>query len=289
MSTCEGASGPFREYAAGPYEIEASFPLNGIFSDTAHWFRDRGTATAQFAPDAVATQRLGVPTYRLTNVVEGDVLIYWEEAHCEADCSYCDSPCDDNAVHIAAPDMTAPTRPDVALRTVLVSTPDTSTLCPDLDVLEIDIAVSDDVEPLANIALVAYIAPTREEVAQMTMPTTTFGFDYRAQGARHTLTILLGESEGHVRDGENPFTSPDTFCVAFAAFDRAGNLSERSETTCLDTNDENDPTVVWVDDSIYSSGCCHTAPDAGPATALLAAAVALVLRGTGRARRPGTP
>lgn len=252
-----------------PGPIEPAFPANGMFLSTPRWMFYRGPNQLVLVDDPEASARLAIDVERPAEPLEiGEVLQF-----------KCDDPgqCSGYRVVIVAPDLVPPATPELEVRTLLVEDPDEAGAfsCPDADRLELTIATSDDATETLDIGFVAYIAPTEAEVAALTEPTIAFGFD---PGHADVSTIFLGESAGRLRDG-SPFLSPDPYCFSIAAFDRAGNLSARSTTTCLDTTDENDPTVVFVEGL---DGCgCASGGDGGLGVLLVLALVS----GWGRAVR----
>jgi hypothetical protein len=259
-------------------------PTNGFFTyGDPTWFRN-GVAV-ELAEDVELGARIGMPTYKPVQPLRpGDELTFWDD-WCEPACSYCESDCEGMLLTIGPADITAPTKPELTVHTRLVRDPASpgAWSCGDADSLEIQVTVTDDMSPIRDIGMVAYVAPTLAELPAMTTPTHAIGLGYDAAGSFAIIEIGLGEASGHIRGGSDPFTSPDPFCFSLAAFDAAGNLSERSDPVCVETDNENDPSVVWVE----STGCGCQSTAAGPSSLLLVAIVALVIRGTGRARRPG--
>lgn len=272
----------------GPDSIDPGFPSNGMFGAySGGWILDGNPL--ELSPDAATSAKLGIEVFRPVQALKpGDALGYWDE-YCEPACSYCPSDCEGYGAAIASPDLVAPSMPELTVHTLLVRDPDGAGgwSCGDTDSLEISISVSDDMVPIDRLGLVAYIARTPEEVGMLTTPSTVMGLDYsyEPRDGFATSTVVLGDAVGHVRTGDSPFVSEDPICFSLAAFDRSGNLGERSYVSCVDTDDPDDPSVIWVD----GAGCgCESGAGGGLGTALLVAAVALTLRGTGRARRRGS-
>lgn len=281
---CTNAYGANGFWSLGPDPIDSAFPANGMFgADSDSWIRNG--QPLEVVPDAATSAKLGMEVFRPTRPLQpGDVLGYWDE-YCEPSCSYCPSDCEGYGADITAPDLVAPSMPELTVHTLLVRDPEEygAWSCGDTDNLEIQISVSDDIVPIDRLGFAAYIAPNAEEVALLTTPSAVIGlYSFEARDGFAVTTVALGDAVGHVRTGPSPFVSEDPICFALAAFDRSGNLGERSYVSCVDTDDPDDPSVIWVD----STGCgCQSGAGGGLATALLVAAVALALRGTGRAAR----
>jgi hypothetical protein len=284
---CTNGYGAPGFWSIGPELIDPAFPSNGMFAVSGDsWILD-GQAL-EVAADAATSAKLGMDVFRPVQQLQpGDALGYWAE-HCEPVCSYCPSDCDGYGAKIAAPDLVAPTMPELTVHTLLVRDPEGAGgwSCGDSDLLEIQISVTDDIAVVDRLGLVAYIAPTAVEVGLLTTPSAVLGLDYsyEPRDGFATTTVVLGDAVGHVRTGDSPFVSKDPICFALAAFDRSGNLGERSYVACVDTDDPDDPSVIWVS----SQGCgCQTGAGAGLGTALLVAAVTVALTGRGHAGRRG--
>ncbi len=279
---CTNGYGAPGFYGLGPSLKDPAFPANGMFATVDTGWQLDGSPL-DVVVDSDTSAKLGVDVFRPAQPLQpGDVLDYWGDS-CTPSCSYCPSDCEDYHATIAAPDLVAPTMPELTVHTLLVRDPEGAGgwSCGDSDNLEITISVSDDIVPTSELGLVAYIAPTANEVAQLTTPSTLLGCDYSsdARDGVATATVALGESVGRVRIGDSPFVSEEPICFALAAFDRAGNVGERSFVSCVDTDDPDDPSVIWV----ASQGCgCQAGAGGGLGSALLVAAVAVVLRRAGR-------
>lgn len=258
-----------------PSPLEDAFPANGVFF-AAGWRFLRDGSPLELVVDVDASARLAIEVERpAVPLSPGEVLRL-------RDCP--ENDCATYRVVIGEPDTTPPATPAVTAHTRLVDDPvGTGWLsCPDIDELELVIETSDDATAPDDLGFVAYIAPTEGELAQVTAPAVAFGYDRMGDGGAPRATIVLGESEGRERPG-GPFLSPDPFCFAVAAYDRAGNLSARSTATCLDTTDESDPTALLVP----STGCaCGTGGGGGGAAGALPVLVALVGVALRRTRGP---
>jgi MYXO-CTERM domain-containing protein len=215
-----------------------------------------------------------------TPLVPGTTYYADETGYCAPECSYCTSPCFEWHLTIGDADEQPPSAPAVVARTLLVPDPSGSSSgfsCPDFDQLELTIISSDDRTARKELTFGAYVAPTAEEVAAATDFFLLFGYDYSENPT--TSTFTLGDSLGRHR--EQSYFGASSFCFALAAFDRSGNVSERSVTTCLDTADENDPSVVWVD-SNGGCGCGSTKADGNGWLVVVAVAYGLRKRTRGR-------
>lgn len=257
-------------------------PANAFFTyGDPTWFR--GDVAIEMVEDVELGARIGTMAFKPVEPLHiGEVLTYWDE-WCEPACSYCESDCEGMMMTIGAPDVTPPTRPELTVHTRLVRDPDGVGwyTCGDADSLEIQVTAFDDMTAIGDLGAVAYIAPTVDELAAMTTPTHAMGFRWQTELPAR-IEIGLGEAEGHVRRGSDPFTGPDPFCFQLAVFDAAGNLSERSLPECVDTDDPDDPSVIWVE----SMGCgCQADGGSGLGALLLVALAGSVLRETGRGRR----
>jgi hypothetical protein len=253
-----------------PGGVEPAFPANGLFHGTDQWSRDGEPLSLRIDDELSAKflRPIYVPTSALT---EGMVFVSSEQGYCAPACSACKSPCADWRLVISPPDNQAPSQPTINIRTLLVRDPQDETGC-DVDRLELTIDAVDDTTAPNELTFGAYIAATPAEVESATSFAVTFGYD--GTDERPTATAVLGNSYGRMRDGE-VFAVSGPFCFALAAFDRSGNVSEPSATTCLDTTDESDPTVVLVEST---EGCgCQSSRTGGSGTLLLFA-VASTLR-----------
>lgn len=240
-----------------PWFSAEAFPTNGLFTSSLDWRAPDGQALAlEEAPTLTAAWGLKVrrPT--------GGALPPGTTYHPTDDCPATGS-CK-HALRVGpGPDAAAPSKPLVLkVETRLVRDPvgAGALSCPDLDVLVLEIASTDDTTPREMIAFAAFIAASEAEVAARTASDVVFGYDGGPPGRDLQSSIALGPSVGRKR-GAGPFLSPARFCFAVEALDWAGNASERSEISCLSTTDETDPTVVWVD----GQGCaCSGAGGAFP-------------------------
>jgi MYXO-CTERM domain-containing protein len=243
-----------------PWFIESGFPTNGLFASTLEWHYPDGRVL-ELVPDDALSARFGLSIRRpATPLAPGTILK--PDEHCPS------TTCNWQLVVGDGADMTPPPAPTVSARTLLVQDPVGAggLSCPDTDSLELTIVGDDDTTPRAHLGLAAFIAADETQLAAKTTHDLVFGYDLGPSDVPTIATIVLGESVGRMRDGE-PFRSPDRFCFALALVDWAGNVGPRSTPTCLDTTDENDPTVEWVE----SSGCgCRTSGRPGSWLVVLA-------------------
>lgn len=271
-ASCPDASAPIAP--SYPNAIVPAFPANGLFLGPGQWVHD--DVPLELEVDDSLSSSLREPVYRPTApLVPGTVFVASEQGYCARPCSSCPSPCADWRLVISDVDDQKPSRPMVEPHTLLVRDPDRNGAfsCGDVDELELAIDTADDTTARDDITFGAYIAATTEAVDAATGFEVVFGYD-RAGNTPTTSTIVLGQSAGRVRSGEG-FSVAGPFCFALAAFDRSGNISERSSTTCLDTTDEKDPTVVWVDSN---GGCACNASSHGAAGWMIVFAVGACLR-----------
>lgn len=271
-ASCPDASAPLPP--SYPNAIVPAFPSNGLFLGPGQWVHDG--VPLELEVDVALSSSLGEPVYLPTApLVPGTVFVASEQGYCARPCSSCPSPCADWRLVISDLDDQKPTRPMVEPRTLLVRDPDRNGAfsCGDVDELELTIDTTDDTTTRDDITFGAYIAATAEAVDAATDFAVILGYD-RTGNAPTTSTIVLGQSAGRIRSGDG-FSVAGPFCFALAAFDRSGNISDRSSTTCLDTTDENDPTVVWVDSN---GGCACNASSHGPTGWMIVFAVGACLR-----------
>lgn len=266
-STCLEPGVPISpSYPAG---VVPAFPANGLFHGQNQWARDGQTLDLSIdtARSAQLLTTVFVPTMPLA---KGMVFVTAAQGYCAPPYSGAKSPCDDWRLAISDPDTVAPARPLVQVRTLLVKDP--RDVC-DVDKLELAIDTTDDTTERRELTLGAYIAPTAAEVENVSAFSVTFGYDPQDEDPTKS-TIVLGESIGRKRDGVD-FSAQGSFCFALASFDRSGNISERSATNCLDTTNESDLSVVWVESD---GGCgCEVGARGGSGWAIVSA-VALILR-----------
>src|SRR5262245_32307392 len=179
-----------------PYGVVSSFPANGLFLVPHIWLHDG--VPLQLAIDDALSAKFLTTVYRpTTTVVPGITFVAAEEGYCVRPCSSCNSPCADWRLVISEPDLQAPTRPSVEVRTLLVKDPagDGPFSCGDVDKLELTIVSGDDTTEQKEITFGAFVAPTAAEVDTTTDLAITFGYDRVSDTAR-TSTVVLGESVG---------------------------------------------------------------------------------------------
>lgn len=266
-----------------PYGFVPSFPANGLFFAADSWLQD-GKPLELVVDDGLSQEFLATVHRPTMALVPGTTFVVAETGACARPCSTCMSPCAEWRLVIDEADVVAPTAPSVDVHTLLVRNPASggSFSCADVDKLELDIAASDNTTTSAELTFGAVIAPTAAEVDSASAFTVTFGYD-RGEDTPTTATIVLGESVGRKRDGA-PFAAAGPFCFALQAFDRSGNISERSATTCLDTTNGNDPTVEWVESS---EGCaCDSTNGSGGWVIALSFVCQLFRRNRRRRRAP---
>lgn len=225
-----------------PWWSADDFPTNGLFVSSLEWRSSAGPL--ELVEDAALTALWGTRVRRPTMPLPSGAV--FEATECAA-------PCVHELRVGSGPDVSPPSPAKlIDVRTLLVRAPDPGGAfsCGDTDRLEITISGADDNAPTDELAIAGYVGADEPEIATHSAPDIVFGSDYDAP---LRATIWLGQSAGRQRNGL-PFRASDRFCFAVALVDRAGNVGDRSGTTCLDTTDPNDPTVVWVD----SEGCgCH--------------------------------
>ncbi len=263
-----------------PWWSADNFPTNGLFSSSFEW--TTLTGSLDLAVDQALSLRLGMTVRRPTSPLLPGRIYQATECYSGGSC---------NLVVGAGPDVTPPSRAVItSLRTLLVRDPEgTGALsCPDVDSLEIKAEGTDDTTPPEFLAIGAYVAATPAEVLAKTQIDVTFGFDRGPPDDPLLSTVYIGESVDRRRDGE-PFRAAGRFCFSVVLIDWAGNVGERSEIECVDTTDENDPTVEFVE----STGCgCNAPADPGAAAPFVLAflfSVRAARRRRARRRSPRTP
>lgn len=238
-----------------PWWSADDFPTNGLFVSSLEWRSSAGPL--ELVEDAALTALWGTRVRRPTMPLPTGAL--FEATECAA-------PCVHELRVVSGPDVSPPSPADlIGVRTLLVRDPDSGGAfsCGDTDRLELTISGVDDNAPTDELAIAGYVGADEAEVAAHAAPDIVFGSDYDAP---LRATIWLGQSAGRQRNGL-AFRASDRFCFAVALVDRAGNVGERSGTTCLDTTDPNDPTVMWVE----SEGCgCQSTRGSGGAALVLA-------------------
>jgi len=263
-----------------PWWRADNFPTNGLFSSSFEWTTLTGPLVLE--DDDALSLRLGMTVRRPSSPLIPGRIYQATECYQGGTC---------NLVVGAGPDMTPPSRAAISsLRTLLVRDPEGvgAFSCPDVDSLEIKVEGSDDTTPPEFLAIGAYLGDTPAEVLANTQIDVSFGFDYAAPGEPLLSTVYIGESVERRRDGE-PFRAAGRFCFAVALIDWAGNIGERSDVQCLDTTDENDPTVEFVEST--GCGCSAPADPSGATPFVLAFLVSVRAARRRRARRqsPRTP
>lgn len=260
-----------------PWWSATGFPTNGRFASSLEW-RDAAGAVLPLEEDAELMTRIGLRLrVPLAPLPAGATFFTTEDCPPLGDCNH--------RLDVGAgPDTAPPSKAVLAsVRTLLIRDPvgPGGFTCPDVDNIELKVEGTDDTTPREDLVIVAYVADTATLARTKSDIDVAFAFNLGPPDRALKATIAIGESVDRARDGE-PFRSAEPFCFTVALMDWAGNVSERSETTCLDTTDEADPTVELID----GQGCaCATGqPTRGRATPAFALALLLVL---GARRRCG--
>ena len=256
-----------------PWWTADNFPTNGLFASSLEWESAAGPLV--LVEDAALSARIGMTVRRPQQpLVAG--RIYTTTECTSSRCSL--------AVGAGA-DLVPPQRALLSsVRTLLVRDPEGTGAfsCPDVDSIEIIVDGTDDTTPREMLGIGAYLGATPAEVAANMDIDVTFGFDLGPPDRLLTSTIYIGESVGRRRDGE-PFRASGPFCFSVALIDWAGNIGERSEVQCLDSTDEDDPTVEFVE----STGCgCNAPASPGGAVPFVLAFLYLSVRRGRRRRAP---
>lgn len=183
----------------------------------------------------------------------------------------------------AAPD--APVIDSVVVRYVTNGHDGGAAGCPDLDVMNLQLALEDDRTASNELVLIAYVgddeaAANSADAGYVWMPTEWNDPD-PGDGLAFAQ-VLLGVAKNHERSGEH-LRAAGPMCFTLAAMDRAGNVSERSEAVCLDTTDPRDPLVERTRADHGPFGCATGSGSA--ATPLLILLVGFGLTTTSRRGR----
>lgn len=225
-----------------PWFTEPGFPSNGLFASSLEW-RDEAGAPLVLVDDPIATALWGTQVRRPAAAMPpGSMWFPTSDCPDRGTCRH--------RLIIGPPDTTPPTAAVLAsVTTYLVTSPTEpggcSVSCGDYDTLVLRVTGTDDTTPADHLGILAYVGKDEEEVAGRTAPDLVIGNDPGPPDRVREATIILGDSLSRDRDGA-PLREKGRFCFAVALMDWAGNVGARSATTCLDTTDEDDPTVVPV-------------------------------------------
>ena len=144
--------------------------------------------------------------------------------------------------------------------------------CSNVDTMELDLEATDDRTAAQDLRYLAYFGDDEEEALTVEHPGAVWQpWSQFLSPPRETIFLGFGGGE---RDGIH-FRRRGRFCFAISAADLAGNESERSEPTCIDTLDADDPRVS------HASGCQCSTGEGGAPWGL----AAMVLLGLVRRRR----
>ena len=239
---CSVALGP-QSLPRYPWFAEPGFPSNGVFVSSLDW-RDEAGQPMVLVEDAAASALWGAPVRRpATALAPGSVWFPTSDCPDRGACAH--------RLVIGSTDTTPPTAAVLAdVTTFLVTEPTEpggcSVSCGDYDTLVLRVSGSDDTTPPDHLGILAYVGQDEREVAARTTPDLVVGYDAGPPERTRESTIILGGSLARDRDG-GPLRAKGRFCFAVALMDWAGNVGARSAITCLDTTDEDDPTVAPVD------------------------------------------
>lgn len=170
----------------------------------------------------------------------------------------------------AGRDTTAPGKPVLSnLNVTLIDSPcdGRGAACPQLDVLRVNVAASDDQTPVERLRYVAWFGATTAEAAARAEPEVVFFSDRDAPTRISAWLGLAGSRSGqHFQRAQ--------LCFALAAVDEAANVGPRSDVTCVDTTDRAAATTTVVQGAPCVLGCggCGSAGSVAPLAVLALAA-----------------
>lgn len=170
----------------------------------------------------------------------------------------------------AGGDAAAPGKPALSnLDVTLIDSPcdGRGAACPQLDVLRVNVAASDDQTPVERLRYVAYFGATTEEAAARAEPEVVFFADRDAPTRISAWLGLAGARSGrHFQRAQ--------LCFALAAVDEAANVGPRSDVTCVDTTDHAAATSTIVQGAPCVLGCggCGSTGSIAPLALLALAA-----------------
>ena len=153
-------------------------------------------------------------------------------------------------------DVSPPSRPTVdGVDVTLHRFPGSSPTDCNEEMLRFDVDVFDARAPNSQLRLLAYMAPTLDQLNASRAPELMFTPLWETDDDSE-VEAVIGLGGDHDRDGQG-FRKGE-FCFAITAIDLAGNESERSDPTCIDTRDPSDPRVHY-------SGCTCRSGNTGDA------------------------
>jgi hypothetical protein len=182
-------------------------------------------------------------------------------------------------------DLTPPGAPEITrIRTVLYSNPHNGSgySCAEVDWLDLHVHGIDDRAALDEMGALIFRGANVEELAAAERPVFT-----AAIGAAHDPEWNLKFNLGYNRERSGQQLSIDgPMCIAIALIDVAGNIGPRSTPVCLDTTDENDPTVTVTEGASHACAVHSNTVGTGGSMAGVSLLVsALWLNVLGRRRR----
>lgn len=137
--------------------------------------------------------------------------------------------------------------------------------CPDVDSLSFVVEGRDDVSALDVLRVAAFIAA--DEAAVQAKADADVLFKFNPVSGRN-VGVVLGLAKEHERTGAG-FSRVEPYCFAIALLDEAGNLSEKSNVSCVNTMDPDAPYATRID---AAKGCGCEGASGTSVIALLAVA-----------------